>query len=182
MLDSPCVKAEGSGNYGGSVATALHCFHLIEQYANGERRVILTKDEVASCFDVHINTVGFAGGRAYNLLEVWEKAQWCRATDVQRWAGANEKRIYDWIHAGAITAENKSWFGFRRQGLAMPLSDAMLIKKSILLRPFLQRMNGVVDRLDSESLSLLPLDTLLGIITNRQLAQLMLTPYGPKAR
>lgn len=164
------------------MATALHCFHLIEQYANGERRVILTQSEVAACFDIPISHVGFSGKRYCNLLDVWEKSQWCRATDVQRWAGVNVKRIYDWVHAGAITAEDKPWFGFRKKGLAMPLADAMLIKKSILLRPFLQRMNGVVDRLDSESLSLLPLDTLLGIITNRKLAQLMLTPYGQKAK
>ena len=170
------ITEAGWGPTLGSVGTALYCLEQLQRFANDERQGALTEEEVQQCFDCNVYAVRRTKMLHSNhVVDVWECAQWCRVIDVQRWVGSNKNRLKVWKDSGAFGFGKHDWFDGQ---MTMKLQDALFLRKAQMLRKFLKLANGAVDRLDTEGLTMLPLETLLGIITDVRLARMMLTPYG----
>jgi len=172
------MRRRGSGQYLDSITTAEHCYLLVEEYAAGVRPPTLSWAEVVASFDVPISRLPkeLTRRRKRHVLDIWEYAQWVRIRDVVRWSGVNKSALWRMKSAGYLRYESKYWFTYESE--AMTYKDALYVQKYMLLRPFLKRCLGAADRWDVDTLSILPLGTLLGIITNRGLAQQLCTVYG----
>ena len=146
----------------------------------GERNDQVSSDDVHACLD--FPTRDLLGPLPHKLSELWKISQWCRERDVMHYAGVDKETIKFLADSNLVQREEKPWFRHPKKSvygsLAMPLYQALLVKKYALLRPFLKRTMGAVGRPDIDMLTLLPLGTLLGVIVDKQLCRLLCTCYA----
>ena len=166
-----------------SVTTALHAFHRLEQWVTGDAPRVMTEPEVRCCFPVSLAMVRKHRelSSPFDVLAVWELAQWCRERDVARMAGINYDKFGEHMKWGTLTRVHVPWLAVLRSGgNAVSLVDAFRFLKMQKVRPFLWHYLGAVNRLDTESIAELPLDNILGIITSREQVQSLCTLSGPR--
>lgn len=169
----------GSRRYINSISTAQTALGFLEKFACGSRGPNLSLSETLQCLSVSLSDIpelcGDQKKTEYNVLEVWEYAQWCRARDVLRYFSWDKNSVRIWQDNGMVEVRNLSWF---HGDYALTLYDAYRVNKYMRTRAHLMKILGPVPQIDTDCFSLLPMTELSCLLSRPSLVRQLATPIS----